>query len=46
MRRRMTKLFLIVFCTGPIAVQAQEFKVFDRTIQVHGFASAGIRLHR
>ncbi len=26
---------------GPITLQAQEFKLFDRTVQVHGFVSQG-----
>jgi hypothetical protein len=29
------------FCAGRITLQAQEFKLFDRTIQVHGFVSQG-----
>ncbi len=41
MRRRTFQLGLIFFCAVPIALRAQEFKVFDRTIQVHGFASQG-----
>jgi hypothetical protein len=43
MRRRMPGLaFLVVcVCAGQITLQAQEFKLFDRTIQVHGFVSQG-----
>lgn len=41
MRRGIVKLALILSCAGPIAVHAQEFKVFDRTVQIHGFASQG-----
>ena len=43
MYRRMLGLaFLSVcFCAGRIALQAQEFRLFDRTVQVHGFASQG-----
>jgi hypothetical protein len=34
--------FLCVFLrTDQLALQAQEFKLFDRTVQVHGFASQG-----
>jgi hypothetical protein len=28
-------------CAGRIRLQAQEFRLFDRTVQVHGFASQG-----
>jgi hypothetical protein len=28
-------------CAGQIKLQAQEFKLFDRTVQVHGFVSQG-----
>jgi hypothetical protein len=28
-------------CAGAIALPAQDFKLFDRTVQVHGFASQG-----
>jgi len=28
-------------CAGLATLQAQEFKLFDRTVQVHGFASQG-----
>jgi hypothetical protein len=31
----------VCFCSGPITLQAQEFKFFDRTVQVHGFVSQG-----
>ena len=41
MRGRIVTLALIFFCARSIAVQAQEFKLFDRTIQIHGFASQG-----
>lgn len=41
MHRRIVKLALIFSCAGPTAVHAQEFKVFDRTVQIHGFASQG-----
>jgi hypothetical protein len=41
MRRRIAKLAVLCFWAGLPAVHAQEFKVFDRTVQVHGFASQG-----
>jgi len=43
MRRRLAGLaFLCVsICAGPIKLDAQEFKLFDRTVQVHGFVSQG-----
>jgi hypothetical protein len=43
MHRRILGLGLLCafFCAGGIAVQAQEFKLFDRTVQVHGFVSQG-----
>jgi hypothetical protein len=43
MHRRILGLGLLCafFCAGGIALQAQEFKLFDRTVQVHGFVSQG-----
>ena len=43
MYRRMLGLaFLCVLLfRRPTALQAQEFKLFDHTVQVHGFASQG-----
>ncbi len=41
MRRRMAGLGLICACLCAVTLQAQEFKVFDRTVQVHGFVSQG-----
>ncbi len=41
MRRRIIKLAFIFSCAGPIVLHAEEFKVFDRTVQIHGFASQG-----
>jgi hypothetical protein len=43
MYRRILGLgFLCVFfCAGEITLQAQDFKLFDRTVQVHGFVSQG-----
>jgi hypothetical protein len=41
-RRTLGLAFLCVcFCAGQITLQAQEFKLFDRTVQVHGFVSQG-----
>jgi hypothetical protein len=43
MQRRILGLGLlwVFFCTGEITLRAQEFKLFDRTVQVHGFVSQG-----
>ncbi len=43
MHRRMVGLgFVCAFlCAGRMTLQAQEFKVFDRKVQVHGFVSQG-----
>jgi|HubBroStandDraft_6_1064221.scaffolds.fasta_scaffold00005_44 TonB family protein len=43
MRRRMLELTLVCACVGasPATLQAQEFRLLDRTIQVHGFLSQG-----
>ena len=43
MYRRMLGLAFLCVCLGAarIALQAQEFKLFDQTVQVHGFASQG-----
>jgi hypothetical protein len=41
MQRRFFALALVCFFAGQVTLQAQEFKLFDRTIQVHGFASQG-----
>ena len=37
----MVKLALLCLCAAPVALRGQEFKVFDRTVQLHGFASQG-----
>ena len=34
-------LLLLCLAAAPAALQAQEFRLFDRNIQVHGFASQG-----
>jgi hypothetical protein len=41
MRRQLVELALLCFCVGPTALQAQDFKFLDRTVQIHGFASQG-----
>ena len=40
-RRRIAKLLLIFSSAPPFSLHAQQFRLFDRTIQVHGFASQG-----
>jgi len=37
----MVRVALICLCASQAALHAQEFKLFDRTVQVHGFASQG-----
>ena len=39
--RRMAGLALLCFCATRFSVQAQDFRVFDRQVQIHGFASQG-----
>ncbi|MGA7335689.1 MAG: hypothetical protein WBW91_03105 [Candidatus Sulfotelmatobacter sp.] len=43
MYRRMLgpTFFCVFFLAGQIDLRAQEFKLFDRTVQVHGFVSQG-----
>ena len=41
LRCRIAKLILIFFCAASTALQGQQFKVFDRTVEFHGFASQG-----
>jgi hypothetical protein len=43
MHKRILSLVFVHLCfqAGPITLQAQEFKLFDRTVQVHGFVSQG-----
>jgi hypothetical protein len=43
MPRQIGGLLLVCAClsVGPITLQAQDFKLFDRTVQVHGFVSQG-----
>jgi hypothetical protein len=40
-RRRLFRLVLACLCAGQPALRAQEFKLFDRDVQIHGFASQG-----
>src|SRR5450755_1182022 len=39
--RRLCGLVFACFCMGQVALQAQDFKLFDRDVQIHGFASQG-----
>jgi hypothetical protein len=41
MRRGIVEVALICLCAGQAAVHAQEFKLFQRTVQVHGWFSQG-----
>jgi hypothetical protein len=43
MHRRIVKLafFCASLCVGPSTLQAQEFKLFERTVQVHGYVAQG-----
>ncbi len=41
MHRRIFGVALLCFFAGQVRLQAQEFKFFDRTVQIHGFASQG-----
>jgi len=41
MRRSLILLIITWFCTHTRTLHAQEFKVLDRQVQVHGFASQG-----
>jgi len=43
MRRRIVGLafFCVSLCAKSVTLQAQEFKLFDRTVQVHGYVSQG-----
>jgi hypothetical protein len=43
MRRRIFGLafFCVLLCADPVTLKAQDFKLFDRTVQVHGFVSQG-----
>ncbi|HKN71744.1 MAG TPA: hypothetical protein VJX30_11975 [Terriglobales bacterium] len=39
MHRRILGLTLACFSLGQLTLRAQDFKVFDREVQIHGFAS-------
>jgi hypothetical protein len=39
--RRVVGILCVCFCIGQVALRAQEFKLFDRDVQIHGFASQG-----
>ena len=41
MHRRSFALVLACFCVGQVTLQAQDFNLFDRNVQIHGFASQG-----
>lgn len=42
-RRTLGLAFIcICSCAGQISLQAQDFKLFNRTVQVHGFVSQGL----
>ena len=41
-RRFVPPVFLFLcFCAGRTALQGQEFKLFDRSVQLHGWFSQG-----
>jgi hypothetical protein len=41
MRRRTVLSLFICLCATGLCLRAQDFKVFDRQVQIHGFASQG-----
>ena len=41
MYQRVAKLLLFSLCVCPILLHAQDFKLLDRDVQVHGFVSQG-----
>lgn len=41
MCRRTVLLLSLCLCATGLSLQAQEFKLFDRQVQIHGFASQG-----
>jgi hypothetical protein len=41
MHRRIVGLVVACFCVGQLTLQAQDFKLLDREVEVHGFASQG-----
>ena len=42
MHRRTVLLLSICLCAARLSVHAQEFKLFDRAVQVHGWLSQGL----
>jgi hypothetical protein len=40
--RRRVILILACWCIGEISSHAQDFKIFNRDVQIHGFASQGL----
>jgi hypothetical protein len=42
MYRQFARLVLVWFGVSAVALQGQEFEVFRRTVQVHGFVSQGV----
>jgi hypothetical protein len=41
MRRQTVLLLSVCFCAVPLCLQAQGFTLFERQVQIHGFASQG-----
>jgi hypothetical protein len=41
MQRRIVGLVFACFCAGQLTLQAQDFKLFNREVEIHGFASQG-----
>jgi len=41
MHRRIVGLVVACLCTGQLTLRAQDFKLFDRDVALHGFASQG-----
>jgi hypothetical protein len=39
--RRWGRVLIAILCAAPLGLRAQDFKLFNRTFQVHGFASQG-----
>ena len=42
MYRRIAGLVFACLCAGQLTLQAQDFKLFDREVEIHGFASQGL----
>jgi len=39
--RRIAGLVFACFCVGQLTLQAEDFKLLDRNVEIHGFASQG-----